>query len=511
MNEFVARKGLLVPSGNVLIGTTSSSGVDKVRVNNDGTTSYSTVNITNANSTANMYLGVGGSSVSNGSLQNNAYVWNAAASALVLGTSDIERIRITSVGNVGIGTTIPGTSPNNTLLGFALGSNIQARTAVPQLVMSSNIDGDWYAPTYKTSNFASQIYIDANQGVIGLRTASSGTAGNAITWNTPAILIANNSNVGIGTASPSYPLSIENTAEYPLAYKRLVGTSKQWAFGADNTSTYLRNITDGITAYTVTNTGNVGIGTTAPSNTAGFSRQLQIEGTYPALTLKNVTGTAGWFSLGAGSNGDFGIWNNTTSTYPIYINSSNNVGIGTTAPIWKLGIVGNSGGNGMCYIQNTTTNTEAENLTINYTAIAPNNSDGSFISCGDTLDVRFVLWNNGGIGNFQANDVDLSDERTKNSISLLESYWDKIKNIEIVKYKYNNQTHDDYNIGVVAQQVEEIAPEFINTDSWKIKDSDECYKTVYNKDLYFAAIKTLQEAIIKIENLEKEIETLKNK
>jgi len=95
----------ITSGGQLLIGTTSNSGVDKVRVNNDGTTSYSTVNITNANSTANMYVGVGGSAVLNTSLQNNAYVWNAAASALVLGTSDTERMRITSGGNVLVGTT----------------------------------------------------------------------------------------------------------------------------------------------------------------------------------------------------------------------------------------------------------------------------------------------------------------------------------------------------------------------------------------------------------------------
>jgi hypothetical protein len=93
----------------------------------------------------------------------------------------------------------------------------------------------------------------------------------------------------------------------------------------------------------ITSGGNVGIGTTSPSNTAGFSRQVQIEGTYPALTLKNVTGVAGSYSLGAGSNGDFGIWNNTTSSYPIYINSSNNVGIGTTTQSYKLEVNGTNG------------------------------------------------------------------------------------------------------------------------------------------------------------------------
>jgi hypothetical protein len=88
----------ITSGGLVLIGTTSATGVDKVRINNDGVSSYSTVMITNANSTANLYVGVGGSGVANGNLQNNAYVWNASASALVFGTSDAARLTISSTG-----------------------------------------------------------------------------------------------------------------------------------------------------------------------------------------------------------------------------------------------------------------------------------------------------------------------------------------------------------------------------------------------------------------------------
>ena len=122
------------------------------------------------------------------------------------------------------------------------------------------------------------------------------------------------------------------------------GTSSQYLMADGSVSTFAGVTGSGTTNYLpkwasaselsstslIYDTGSsVGIGTISISNTAGFQRQLQIEGTYPALTLKNVTGTAGSYSLGAGSSGDFGIWNNTLSQYAIYVPSSNNVIIGT--------------------------------------------------------------------------------------------------------------------------------------------------------------------------------------
>jgi hypothetical protein len=96
----------ITSGGLLLIGTSSTSGVDLVRINKDGTNEYSTLNVTNANSTAVAYFGVGGSNVANSNLRNNAYIWNTGnSSSLLFGTNDTERIRITSSGEVLIGTT----------------------------------------------------------------------------------------------------------------------------------------------------------------------------------------------------------------------------------------------------------------------------------------------------------------------------------------------------------------------------------------------------------------------
>jgi hypothetical protein len=152
-------------------------------------------------------------------------------------------------------------------------------------------------------------------------------------------------------------------------------------------------------------------------------------------------------------------------------------------------------------------------------ASAPNNFSSAFLYAQDNAAVRFQVYSNGGIANFQANNVNLSDERTKKNIIPLESYWDKFKAIEIVKFKYKDQTHDDFNIGVIAQQVESVAPEFVDVDGWNTKpeldeegneivSTEEPLKSIYTADLYHATIKVLQEAMTKIEILEAKIQTL---
>jgi hypothetical protein len=125
---------------------------------------------------------------------------------------------------------------------------------------------------------------------------------------------------------------------------------------------------------------------------------------------------------------------------------------------------------------------------------------------------KFLARSNGGLANFQAYDVNLSDERTKKDIIPLESYWDKFKAIEIVKYKYKNQTHDDFNIGVIAQQVELVAPEFVDIDGFGETPEDGIpYKTIYTSDLHHTTIKVLQECMAKIEEQQAQIEELKAK
>lgn len=163
------------------------------------------------------------------------------------------------------------------------------------------------------------------------------------------------------------------------------------------------------------------------------------------------------------------------------------------------------------YLGNTS-NTSPYGPYIEFPNAAPNNATNYFLGCGDNAVARFILRSNGGLANYAANDVNLSDIRTKKDILPLGSYWDKFKAIEIVKFKYKDQSHDDYNIGVISQQVESVAPEFVDIDGFGTTPEDGIpLKSIYTADLYHTTIKVLQEAMDKIEELSAKVTLLENK
>ena len=98
-------------NGSVGIGTTSPSkklhiyGTDAAQwITNTSSTNYATIAFLN-NVGENMSIGIGGSSAS--SFASSGYIVTGGSYPFILGTNDTERMRITSGGNVGIGTTSP--------------------------------------------------------------------------------------------------------------------------------------------------------------------------------------------------------------------------------------------------------------------------------------------------------------------------------------------------------------------------------------------------------------------
>jgi hypothetical protein len=381
--------------------------------------------------------------------------------------------------------------------------------------------------TFIRSSSSTPIFLQVNGGDTALTLASN----QAATFS---------SSVGVGGApSGTYgTLSVfggistkdDNNGKLEIGRYSSGAPNSYIKIGTNSGSLRITNAADSADLVTFTNGGNVGIGTSSPdyplvvqANSGGAQAVKLLGRSSDNISILSFHNNANSTQYGyiAGIPTEFRI--NSGSSIPITftnadtermrITSGGNVLIGT-------GIVGAAGGalfqlaqsnnNWIHYIGNTASSGGIFGTYINFVNQAPNNTGSYFLFCGDNSTSRMFIYGNGGIANYQANDVNLSDERTKKDIIPLESYWDKFKAIEIVKFKYKDQTHDDFNIGVIAQQVEAVAPEFIDVDGWgETPEDGEPLKSVYTADLHHATIKVLQECMAKIEEQQAQIEELK--
>jgi hypothetical protein len=128
--------------------------------------------------------------------------------------------------------------------------------------------------------------------------------------------------------------------------------------------------------------------------------------------------------------------------------------------------------------------------------------------------IRFNLVTNGGIQNYSANNVNLSDIREKTDIELADNYLDKICSIPVKTFNYIDQNMDDdqgKTLGVIAQDVQTVAPELIKESNWGTKEEPKMRLSIYQTDLQYALMKCIQEQQAIITDLKFRIETLEAK
>jgi hypothetical protein len=299
----------------------------------------------------------------------------------------------------------------------------------------------------------------------------------------------------------------------------------------------------GNTRLTILSGGNVGIGNSNASNklsvlangststgadsSAGFVIYGDTEGSWMSARKTSATPSEGQFGTDS-----IGTFLTSLTNHPIVFRPANTERMRITSgglfkfqnngSTYESGTTGVNEFNTAANDTNVVFRNTAGSLTgaragvdVFYSAAAPNSTTACFYQAADNAGgrtLRFSVRSNGGIENYTANNIPLSDERLKKDIIPLESVWDKIKNIEIVKYKFKDQTHEDFNMGVIAQQVQKVAPELVDDEGWgTFAEDGTTYKGIWETDLNYYSIKALQEAMDKIEKLEVKIKQLENK
>lgn len=159
------------------------------------------------------------------------------------------------------------------------------------------------------------------------------------------------------------------------------------------------------------------------------------------------------------------------------------------------------GGSSYCTIINGADNVipaNSENVHIigdSVSVSSTNNNNKFYVGCANGLHC------DGDIVAFSA-----SDRRLKDNITPISGCLEKVLYLDAVEFEWNEkqQTHTGYDIGLIAQQVKEVAPEIVETR----KDG---YLAVKYEKIIPLLIGATQEQDSQIESLEKQVQELLNK
>ena len=388
---------ILTRTGNVGIGTTSpdykfevqgvissaDAGLQKATFANVGNDLVLTANADATNATAKMLFNSSGSG------------------GAVVSTKMI----IDGSGNVGIGTTSPGAKLDVT---GNYGDVIEAVSG------SQNITTNFVAPT--TGSGLNNIISTGGEFNIG---TSDAQPFDLVTNSISRIAVLSGGNVGIGTTSPSEKLHVAGYAKADTGFK----AGNYTILNESGNETSLSNTayypmffkTNNSTRMTISNAGNVGIGTTSPDSLLHVAADVSganvgtitIEGR-PHGFLGDDIATIDFHNNGtkladirmergnASNDSQIVISTSDAGTLndALIINEVGNVGIGTASPSEKLGVFGNIRlENGA---QRNIIGPTNENLGI---FANPNGSDeGILFSTDNGVTTEMIILNGGNVG-----------------------------------------------------------------------------------------------------------------
>jgi hypothetical protein len=402
-------------------------------------------------------------------------------------TSVTERMRLDSSGNLGLGVTPSawGGIFRPIQIGTG-GSFITGRTdGTPQTQVGANAYFNGTNWIYVNSSQAGRYSI--NGAAHEWYTAASGTAGNTISF-TQAMTLDASGNLGVGATSPLSALDIYRAsgANVNISHSTSGGTYPKASgigFGATSTSYSVSSNGGTVSFY-----GGAGIyaeNTASSGNPTNLVFWTNLAGT-PAERARITSG--GFFKAS-----DSGTYIGSTGAYHELVSSTG----GATAAV---------------YIRNTNATSPA-GIDLSYSAASPNGTGNTFLYCQDSTALRMSVRSNGGIANYSANDVNLSDRREKTNFAPAKSYLETICAIPVQTFNYIDQSEDDpgLTLGVVAQDVQAVAPELVMESNWGTEDNPKMRLSIYQTDLQYALMKCIQEQQTIIQSLTARIAALESK
>jgi hypothetical protein len=270
--------------------------------------------------------------------------------------------------------------------------------------------------------------------------------------------------------------------------------------------------TNGTNAVYIDASQNVGIGTASPSY------RLDVAATTAVVQMDSSGGTAGaavtrykasnrtWVTgvNATDGTGTYTIYDVTASAERMRIDSSGNLTIGGTTSVSRITSYGTTAYSGYSSAigawasanYNSASSGQLLGILSQFTGYAPNDATSQFFYGLDTGGLRFAVKGNGGISNYSANNTNLSDRREKTNFAPAGDYLAKICAIPVQTFNYidqNLEEDDGLTLGVVAQDVQAVAPELVIESNWGTIEEPRMRLSIYQTDLQYALMKCIQE------------------